>query len=417
MPTWNEMMYWDCPNCGTSAIEGINDHCPTCGDAHDVDEAPWYAKGEGSYANRITNHEHNVMAEAGANWKCAYCEGTQRRPDGNCLNCAGPQTAGRSEGTPKRRSNPNPAPRTERPSRRPRSQRSAAPHRPRVTTNRTWNTHSRSKSKMSESPSRLKKIGIASLILLAMTSLGWVLFHKRPVTVQVTGVKWSHQVNVERKVKVSDTGFDENMPSRDPSAQRTGRINKAFNVRIIDSHRFHHTEQVPDGYRTEHYTEREACGTETVGKTSVSCSTNNNGTRTCSGGDPITRTKYCNVQKTREVRKYRDVDHYETWYGWNEWKWRLNRSPTHSGNTLETSWPTEKELCLNCQTNGLEEERVSRKISQYEVSFVDMENESYTIDPDTLSEFNRYPIGSKHECEYSIAGGVDCQFNDQQASR
>lgn len=413
MPTWNEMMYWDCPSCDTKRIEGVIDSCPSCGNAHDVAEAPWYAAGEANYENRIRDPVKNRQALAGPNWTCKHCGGTQRRDDGECVNCAAP----RSEGDTSAKKVPTKG------SPRARDRGKTAGRAASATTRACSNCGRPVPTSLGYCPSCVELdsreirgfrnswvmpgVGLASA--LALVFMIWLLFHKSAVTIDVDSVTWSHIVNVERKVQVHEEGFEESMPPFDPTAETTAIADRSFDFEVIDRERYHHTDQVRDGFRTEHYSVQEACGTEAAGTTPVVCSTNGNGTRTCSGGNTIYRTKYCTRDRTRQVQKYRDVKRYAAWYKWLVWRWKVLRSPTHTGTTTVTSWPSDEELCLNCEVRGLEEERVGKKITQYEVHFVDRESgKVYTLRPATAQVFARYPVGSHHDCLYSVALGVDC---------
>ena len=411
MPTWVEKMYWDCHACETKHIDGLNDHCPQCGSAHDTKESPWYADQPGSYANRITDTRELELAHAGPNWKCTFCQGTDRNEDGNCLNCGASRVDGVVEGTVDRVPEPLPEPTSTwdvtitgdpTPKRKPRTQAT------------TFSTRSIQPDPFFEDADDFnpkkdlkKKLYLLLWVMVGVTVLsliGWWLFHKRPVTVRVESVEWRQSVTIERKELVKEQGFDEDQPARDESAKLTGKLDRVFDIRVVDHHRYHHTDQVEDGTEPEEYTEREACGTET---TPVTHSTNNNGTITYSGGDSV--TKYCNVTKTRQVKKYKDVKRYEPYYSWYEWRWKTNRTVDHKGTTTQTSWPTDREICLRCQTSGLEDERIEKKEGSYLVHFKEEDtNTTYKLQPDTAEDFTRYPIESTHQCLDSIIGGIDC---------
>ncbi len=257
----------------------------------------------------------------------------------------------------------------------------------------------------------IKIIGGAIVAGALLIGLLWFLFHKRPVDIEVTSVEWTQTVTVERYKLVSESGWDENMPS------------DAANV-VNEGSRIHHYDKVLDHYDTVHYTVQVSDGEdcvdipETCYTTPVTCSTNDNGTADCSGGDEVCSgggqsctPRYRDESRTRQDPVYRDEPRYEDHFAWTVWRWRPEREPSHSGETTQTSWPNAQELCLNCKVGVGEKEREAGRRGVYAVHFIDRErSDTFDYKPTSESEFHRFSIGSTHSALYSIAGGLDFQI-------
>jgi hypothetical protein len=373
VPKYEIEMLWDCSSCGTTKIGGTQDHCSACGAAHDTKKDPWYIPQDTSISNRITDPNKIRMAKAGSNWTCEYCQGTQRNPDGSCRNCAGlrheevvQQVSGRS---------PDPV-------------------------QTQWPPVRNYSGQMF--------IGVGLVGLVLILGLLWFLFHKRPVDIQVTTVEWTQTVLVERYKQVAQSGFDEDMPQ------------DAADI-VNEGSRVHHYDQVLDHYEMIHYTEQvydgEDCVTvpQTCYTTPVNCTSNDNGTASCSGGDEVCSgggqsctARYRTENRTREEPVYRDEPRYEDHYAWTVWRWKPQRQSAHSGNIIETTWPDDQEICLNCNVGEGEKERESGRAGTYEVHFLEAEGgKTFDYEPNSEAEFHRFPIGSTHMALYSVAGGLD----------
>ena len=387
MPKYEIEMLWDCSSCDSEGIGGTKDHCPNCGAAHDVKRDPWYMPGDTSHRNKITDARKIEMAQAGPNWTCEHCGGTQRAPDGSCLNCAGPKSEAHADRVA-----------VSRPS--PRSEQDVPPGYMRE----DW-----------PSPRSNKKtlqlvVGGAAVFAL-ICGIVWMLVHKRLVDLEVTSVGWSQTVSVERYQQITQSGWDEDMPS------------DAANVRNEGS-QVHHYEKVLDHYKTIHYTERVADGQDCVDiprtcyTTAEHCVSNSNGTASCSGGDEVCSgggqsctTRYRDDPRTREEPVYRNEPRYEDHYNWTVWRWMPQRRPSHSGSTIETTWPDDREICLNCNVGSGEKERESGRQGTYAVHFLDPErSDTFDHEPSSEAEFHHFPVGSKHPALYSIVGGLEFQL-------
>lgn len=353
-------MTWRCSSCQGQNL-GRHVVCQTCGSPKDESEAYEMPSDTGSAAT-LTDPRLLAMARAGANWRCRYCGSDQRTLDGRCGQCGSDQREGRSTDA-------------------------AAPAlEPRAT------------------PARRRGgllvvvLGLALALLVVLVLCGVGLgaatgrtparlspaavalrppFHDEQAT--VLALRWKQEVRVERWQVLPGEGFEEAKPG------------EAFDVRPA-GRRFHHKERVvagydtqsytetePDGFRTETYSEQEACGQDCTPRPQTckeKCTPNKNGFATCrtecSGGGQDCRTKYCSVtktrqvpktktvQKTRQVPRYADVDRDAAWFSWKIWGWKHDRTLERSGTTSATSWPDDSEVKLGQKLASGEKERSSR---------------------------------------------------------
>src|SRR3954452_8475650 len=85
---------WNCSSCGTKGILARHKKCPTCNnpreltgqesefDFGDTDAATGKSLSEG-----VTDEKALELANAGADWVCAYCGASNRGDQGSCRNC------------------------------------------------------------------------------------------------------------------------------------------------------------------------------------------------------------------------------------------------------------------------------------------------------------------------------------------
>jgi len=217
-----------------------------------------------------------------------------------------------------------------------------------------------------------------------LLGLGWLLFRTWTIDAVVVGRSWKQSIEVERYQIIDEEGFT--VPSDGFSQRSLGE-------------RHHHDEQVQDGYTTESYTESEACGQD-CSTSPVSCTVNDNGFKTCSGGDRVCSTRYCSVSKTRQVPKYKSVPVYQTYYAWKAWRWKHHRSIEDQGeDDEEPTWPDDARVALGVGCTGEEKERATRKGSYTLV--LEGEGERHEVVLDTEEAFARHPLGAKRELELS----------------
>lgn len=369
MPVFQVEMRWRCSACHVENL-GRFKGCQSCGKAKEGE--PYYdAPGTETptYEQRVTDPALIAQATAGEDWSCRYCGSHQRRDNGTCAECgAGQAEAQRpvtyfsnyiADANRAREEVPTLAP---------------PPPQPAPSALGSW----------------LKHYWVLLVVGAALLSIAgglYFLLRTRVVTAEVVERTWEHKVHVDRYMVVEGQGFDEQRPGT------------AFDI-VPRGQRYHHTNKVPDGTRREAYTERVACG-QTCSKSPVSCTSNKNGFKTCSGGDERCTTKYCSETRYREVQKYRDVPVYEEWYSWKNWEWALHRTVTEVGAFEEPSWPSDAKVRLN-QGLGQGEKERTRNEARYHVVFQDREKKLHEYTPKDLEEFKRLKKGSERKVRVGI---------------
>lgn len=190
---------------------------------------------------------------------------------------------------------------------------------------------------------------------------------------------WKHTVSIERYQVVDGQGFNETRPV------------DAFDI-VREGQRHHHYTQVPDGTTRESYTQRVACGQD-CRTTPVSCRSNNNGFKTCSGGDRVCSTRYCSEVRYRTVPRYATVSVDEPWYRWRAWQWQPQRVIEKTGSEEPPFWPEEAELALDRGCREGERERAERR-ALYEVVFANAEHEQHRYKARDADEFRQLAPGT-----------------------
>lgn len=235
---------------------------------------------------------------------------------------------------------------------------------------------------------------------VVMTLILWLIFRTRDVEARVDAVDWHYTIHVDRYSTYNHDGWSP------PGA--------AIEVHNLGP-RIHHYDHVRVGSHTEHYTAREACGqscsTPPCYTTSRHCTSNKNGSATCTGGNRVCpsqtcTTKYCDVPKTRTVDDYEDQPRYRDYYSWRVWEWQHNRDVPTTGTTIETSWATDDQVHIGLGLRGEEQERIAGRDEKYHVHLT-APGESLDYEPKSLQEFKRFAPNSPHKLRVGIAHGVE----------
>lgn len=363
-------MLWRCSTC-RSENKGRHKECQECGKP--LEDEEFYMPGDTSRAAAVTDPGLLEQALAGPDWECAYCKSSQRRDDGSCAQCGAPQPPG---------SDPGPVVKSK-------------PPRPR-----------RSDPSVPRLRDRKRLIAIAGAVLgvAAVALTLWLILRTRVVDVSVTAASWERRVLVDRWQVCHREGWD-----RDP---------RSFNERNLGE-RIHHYDKVLDHHRTEHYTVQVACGQDCVPvprtcyTTPRTCTSNKNGFATCTGGNQVCSgggqrctTRYCSEPRTRQVPVYRDEPRYRTWWSWDVWDWKHNRTVKAAGSGADPpAWPTDDKVGLDRGLSDGEKER-QRREEEYSVTFGDGED-SWGYAPKGEAEYLSLPLKSRHRIRVGLASGVE----------
>lgn len=439
MPTWQQEMGWYCGTC-KKLNRGRYKECQNCGKPKEGEpfvDLP--GEGEGiEWA--VKDPELIKQAKAGSDWECSYCHSHQRRDSGECANCGSRQGDSRDHKTKWDDGTEGPGGEglTEleeiRVVVKNRTFSSAedildavreAEEEQEVENNleavRGMGYRGRRRHKGTDSTppttvptpprpwqgrwwSRQRKVTAGVMLGVSLVGLLlFLLFRTRIVDAAVTSTHWQYTVNVERYQIVRDEGFDESRPG------------DAFDVLPLGM-RHHHYKQVQDGTRQESYTVQEACGTRTIQgscrTTPVRCTSNNNGFKSCSGGDRVcdpdrTETKYCTVTKYRTVPKYKDVSVERMWYAWKVWRWKLNRTIAEQGDDLKPFWPSDEKIGLNKNLGAEAKQEREQRETKFTTVFTDKDGDTYTYSPKGLNEYQSLPLGTKKKLKVRIAGAPE----------
>jgi len=228
--------------------------------------------------------------------------------------------------------------------------------------------------------------GAAALLIFGVTL--WLVFRTKIVDAEVSSVNWTYKVHIDRYQVWRRDGWN-----TDPSA---------FDVRN-EGQRVHHYDKVVSGSHQEPYSESYSCG-ETCTTTPRTCTSNKNGSATCTGGDRSCYPKTCTRTAYRTVTDYRDEPRYQTWYSWSVWDWGFNRTVAKSGTDMEPGWPPSEQLVAVLQAG--EQER-QRREELYKITFSASDSKTYSIEPRSHPEFMKFPRGRHARLKVGIAHGVE----------
>lgn len=356
MPNFQVEMLWRCSAC-QSEVLGRFKACGGCGKPKG-DEL-FYSAEDGeppTLEAAVTNPQLIALATAGADWTCPFCRHRQSRVQKVCNGCGG--ATSHQDACASEQDEPVPTP--------PARTSAGGPLRSTPTNRR---------------PAAFDVLfGLVICVFAILALRGFVEpLVGHDVTGRVASRSWKHSVVVERYQIVEGSGFAEGRPS------------DAFAV-VEDGTRHHHYTQVPDGTSQQAYTQRVACGQD-CRTTPVSCRSNNNGFKTCTGGDRVCSTRYCSEVRYRAVPRFQSVSVLAPWYTWRSWQWKANRTlETHGAEEVPT-WPADSEVALDANCGAGEKERLTREAS-YEVLFESTKGTRVSWQTHDLAQFIELRLGA-----------------------
>lgn len=458
MPTDVIELLWQCPitSCKT-IVPGLTKNCPKCGRFRtDEEEDIW--PGDISHAAALKDAAKVRAAEAGPDWRCAYCSASERADDGNCVRCGSKKEEGREVDMATTSAEGDADGRVRRVFTSPKNRRSKGPldltrgslHIPNLTAHvvigedvlndlpkvgdslpeasdpfpptaqqsaAAWARRQApppADTWVAPSPPLRGGVGgfLANLTHMQLVAGGvgasffligllvWWLFHTRIVDVEVKSAHWQRVVHVDRYAVRDKEGFD--VPGN------------AFETRNLGQ-RVHHYDHVLVGSHPEHYTERVSCGQECTTPscytTSRNCASNKNGSATCTGGDtvcpsPVCTTKYCNEERTRQVDDYEDQPRYRDYYAWKAWEWAHERDATVGGFfAKDVAWPSQDQHRIGEGLSTGQQEREAGREEHYDVALFG-DGDTWTYEPKSAEEFGTLPLNSVHRIAVNHAGSI-----------
>jgi len=345
--------------------------CQGCGNPKDESEEYEMPADPATVAS-VDDPKLLEMAKAGENWRCAYCGSNQRDLDGGCAECG----AGRKEGANAEADRRIAAADVEPELRQLRRPRFGLAH------------------------AALTAIVTVAIAIVACVVIGKKSSHderqewkssevltatplpppRTDFTGMVIGNSWNRTIVVEQWHLTPHEGFTSDVPAGALEVRPAG-VHFHHNEEVFDhDETIYEDVEVPDGFRTESYSERVSCGEDCTTtprtcrkvctRSSKSCrqvcKNKNNGFASCreectggdetcrddcSGGDRRCTTKYCNQTKTRQVPKTRTerrpkvVKRYRTearnapWSTFKTWEWIPVRTVVAEGTDIDVGWP------------------------------------------------------------------------------
>jgi len=406
---------WICSSCGTKN-RGRDTRCKSCGSAKDSGERS--QRVDPTTAQTVTDPELLRRARAGADLICPYCNSRVHRFEGNCPSCGG--ALGEAEsfvpgyegekpgaevearddvfaaltdcaqkkcpqcGTPNRRltehctncgaslheakapSRPvHPEPRRRQPA--------AKDDDFEVRQYR----HKRSKG-------RMRTFLITSTIVLmvgAFICLMIWLFVPHKVNARITGISWTHIVNIEERTPIHDEGWASGMPMGAYDKSCVNKFKESYDCNPYDCN----CHDIDYDCNPHDCNCSESC--RDTGTGFSECTT------TCS-------TCYDTCSRTECDTCYESCDRYEDWCSYTYDTWPVVKSDSHHGGSHETTWP-------DLQPIGPDQRR--KEIRKYVVNFAAEEKE-WLFRPKSEGEFRKYSPGTDWEIKYNRAGMVFPQF-------
>ncbi len=337
-------MTWRCSSCQHQNL-GRHKACQQCGNPKDESEQYEMPSQRAS----VTDAALLRMAEAGPNWRCAYCGSDQRKADASCAQCGASSEHGQL----------------------------LTPNRPVRARPSWWRKH------------RIAIIVVAALVVIPIAC--WTYLHRtRTFDAKVVDARWTQTISVERYQIWSRDGWRDTQPP------------DAFDV-VSKGQQIHHYDKVLDGYDTEHYTEQVACGQDCYTEAEScheECDDNGNGFSSChtecTGGGQKCTTRYCSEPRTRQVPRYRDEPRYAEAIAYQIWDWGHHRSIDASGTGVAgLRWPDPSEVKLGVGLGPREEERETR-FGTYVVTLAYDGSSKLTFEV-TADELPKFEIGTRHQ--------------------
>jgi hypothetical protein len=415
--SWIVENKWTCSSCSTGNL-GRHMECQNCGSPKEKHEK--YDTSGATTAPAVTDKKMLTQARAGANWTCKYCSNDNRDLYDECEECGADRYAGRrhkvyragrtraqvleerklkaptkedwaeldrttaeglglSEPEPRRtftgggyRTPPKVVMEEDEPLEEPDpSDYVAAPLQPSL-----WRRLSRWR------PTRTQKIVGASVAgVAALASILLWVFLPRMVEARVDSTTWQYTRQLQQRQMNHGTDWDGNMPAG------------AFNVSCVTRQRG--TENCnPHDCNCRSVTDycSETCNCRTV------CSDNGNGYSTCSEQCSTCRVACGSHQECSTC--YDQCPVYDEWCEFDYYTWpTIDREVTHGrGHAVE--WG--ERLVINREAPH--PQRIVQS-EHYEVVFVEDED-SWDIEPESLSEYRRYAEGEMWLIKVNRAGQV-----------
>lgn len=371
---------WQCSVCSHRTNRGLKDrYCCNCG--HEKDGSDLEFQPDDMSEDAALGGAEALLAAAGPDWICKYCQSHQNQRNKRCGNCGGDP-----EGTQL----VSPA-QAKQIGREVREDFESAQRETEKMSRRLDAVHG---LRTDQEPTHAwVPYLVVGAVLAAIGYFIWWLFVPHDVQARCTRLSWQHDTTVERYAVQLREGW---------SAE-----GGSFEVRPLGL-RHHHYDRVHVGSHQDPYQDRYQCGeTCSTSPRYTTCDRQGNGTSKCTkhGGERSCSPKYCYRTKYRTVQDYKDVSRSQMWYAWKIWDWSYHRTVTKSGSGREVRWPTDAELLASLATG--ERERSSRS-AKYSVEFIEVDDdETHKLAPATLTDYQKYDTNKIYKLRVTNAGSVE----------
>lgn len=306
---------WSCTSCGKQGIPARFKNCPDCNNPREGGEESEFDFGGTTAAGAstqetVTDPKALELANAGADWLCAYCGTANRGDKDKCRHCGATRDGSEKEAVP---DVPLQAP---------------APPPPAA-----------SRAQAPPAMPRRKSHGLRNLVLVAAGAAALIVWATR--THEERGVvaakAWTRTVHREVFSRVTREGWLDELHASRPVMPVDGKGESAGVEDIRDCvtrQRGYH--QVPDGRERVCHTRtrREQCGTEE--KCEVKQLKNGFARETCRDVP-----KYCShsYEDCQWETRYRSVPTFAQQCAYTTWEWQEAGDPSLSGTDDAPRWP------------------------------------------------------------------------------
>ena len=343
---------WDCPECGNKGVRGDVYSCDGCS-AGRPEDVEFYLPND---AEVVTDQAGIDAANAGADWKCDYCDEWVPATESTCPDCYGGTVGGAErqktgvvykpdiinvEPIAKLSFAPTPKPKMEY-----------------VTVSEALRRAAPATPPPPPPIERVKtsfplKATIAAFVALLVGVGIWAVVRTSDVPATITSHSWVRVQEVEEYRTLGKEGWDHPRDAYEISSRQKEHHKR----KVLDHYETRYKtvyDRVQNGYRTETYTERVHSGSERY----------QSGTRTVNLGNGryrreavySSRPVYKNVTRTRQVAQYKNVPRqvsyqeavyrwepvYQTYYSFKIDRWVAGTTRTKNGNGVEAVWPSAK---------------------------------------------------------------------------
>lgn len=370
--------YWDCPSCGRKKNDGPNEECPGCGNKRGK-EVKFYLDDDSPV---VTDPNELKRAKIGPDWNCEHCGAANDADRADCKSCGASKGSSHSNAV---KDYVPPAPTSRNKSDKSDDYFDQPIARKTVPPRRLDAPSHRQEQIISSFPK--KKILTYGGIGLGVMLLGLIAFlflHTRDVPVQLTGVTWTREIQIEKFKTVVEEDWD--IPSGGRKIGSETKI-KGYveNRSVITGYQVVGTRQVKVGSHTEEV----VCGQTDL-------------------GNGYFEDKKCQETvddyEDEEIKEpiYQQDPVYAQWYTYEIERWKYERSVHGAGADQKVYWP---EFTLaDPKITQIGKERRGASKENYQASFRGgSKNKDYTL-TFNYQRWSSLKIGSTYTGKMNVMG-------------